>query len=177
MIEEEAINKFEIKNEFLHICNIASIKKYCVQIPCFCREPQTKALIYYFISGIKKNYKDYDNAKYIEVTNSADVYKNFKDILHLLTDEAISVKLTESLINADYNLAEKYFSHEVSKSNVGDTKIPFYLAIFKQFYQISNYQKGFMFNKFFSFEVIKENLLLNNNIPNKLNLFLKDLKV
>ena len=54
MIEEEAINKFEIKNEFLHICNIASIKKYCVQIPCFCREPQTKALIYYFISGIKK---------------------------------------------------------------------------------------------------------------------------
>ena len=129
MIEEEAINKFEIKNEFLHICNIASIKKYCVQIPCFCREPQTKALIYYFISGIKKNYKDYDNAKYIEVTNSADVYKNFKDILHLLTDEAISVKLTESLINADYNLAEKYFSHEVSKSNVGETKIPFYLNI------------------------------------------------
>ncbi len=32
MIEEEAINKFEINNEFLHICNIASIKKYCVQI-------------------------------------------------------------------------------------------------------------------------------------------------
>ena len=86
MIEEETINKFEIKNEFIHICNIASIKKYCVQTPCFCREPQTKALIYYFISRIKKNYKDYDNAKYIEVTNSADVYKNFKDILHLLTD-------------------------------------------------------------------------------------------